>query len=112
MIEKFYSDITIKRNSAPTAVGSFGNPQPAFAVIGTVKGFIEQATSGQILAGNAQQIKVTNSLYSEYPSPIALKHGDKVVCDGKDYRIVSEPEDVSGRHHHIEALLERLDSDV
>ena len=108
MIERFYSDITVKR-STPSS-GTFGNSKAVHTVNGVIRGFIEVASEGQILAGNSHQIKVTNSLYAEVSADV--KYGDVVVFDSKNYRLVSHPENVSGRNHHIEALLERLDTDV
>ena len=108
MIERFYNDITVKR--ATNSGGTFGNSKPIYAVNGVIRGFIEVASESQILAGNSHQIKVTNSLFAEVSSDV--RYGDLVVVGGKNYRLVSHPEDVSGRNHHIECLLERLDTDV
>lgn len=107
MIESYYYNITRQRATV-TDNGFGGQVETWTASQTTIRGLIDWEGDKAINAAGQYQTILNPVLYTQISASIT--QNDRVIdSDGKVFRVVNVPDNITKRNHHLEIALERLE---
>lgn len=102
MIEDYFIEMTWKQLTGTTQNDNYENDEQFTTT--TINGYIGSRTPMEINVGGKWTSKNQYKFYSdEEPS-----YGDIIVYNGKNYRIISDPQNTVNMGHHYKSFVEHL----